>query len=145
QADDMPGGELPGDSADTRRSCRCRAGPATPRRDLIVVRGSAWDAASCTSRSGTPASRAVMNAWRTACGEILSARRATRRTIRPEPCRSSRWPAAVTKIWPSHRPAMARSVAQAVSGASGMDRFLAARADDARVRAAALGAQVLDV
>ena len=31
----------------------------------IVVRGSAWDAASWTSRSGTPASSAaVMNAWR---------------------------------------------------------------------------------
>jgi hypothetical protein len=26
----------------------------------MVVRGSAWDAASCTSRSGTPASRAAV-------------------------------------------------------------------------------------
>src|SRR5215471_6357267 len=35
----------------------------------MVVRGSAWEAASCTSRSETPASSAaVMNACRSVCG-----------------------------------------------------------------------------
>src|SRR5664279_5464316 len=55
----------------------------------MVVLGSACEAASCTSRSGTPASRAaVMNAWRNVCGPIglvISARRATRRTTRLAP------------------------------------------------------------
>jgi hypothetical protein len=37
----------------------------------MVVRGSACEAASWTSRKGTPASRAaVMNAWRSVCGPI---------------------------------------------------------------------------
>src|SRR4029078_11041155 len=48
----------------------------------MVVLGSACEAASCTSRSGTPASRAaVMNACRRVCGLIFlanPARRATR-------------------------------------------------------------------
>jgi hypothetical protein len=48
----------------------------------MVVRGSAWLAASCTSRSGTPASRAAMRkAWRRVCGPtrlVMPARRATR-------------------------------------------------------------------
>jgi hypothetical protein len=36
----------------------------------MVVRGSVWEAASCTSRSGTPASSAaVMNACRRVCGQ----------------------------------------------------------------------------
>src|SRR5215469_14088732 len=46
----------------------------------MVVRGSACEAASCTSRSGTPASRAaVMNACRSVCGPTrltIPARRA---------------------------------------------------------------------
>ena len=62
----------------------------------IVVLGSAWEAASCTSRNGTPASSAaVMNACRSVCGVtglVIPVRRAARRTIRPAPCRSSRRP-----------------------------------------------------
>src|SRR5438270_648769 len=65
----------------------------------MVVRGSACEAASWTSRSGTPASRAaVMNACRSVCGPtglVIPARTATRRTIRAAPCRSSRCPADV--------------------------------------------------
>ena len=53
----------------------------------IVVRGSACEAASCTSRSGTPASRAaVIKACRSVCGVTslaIPARRAVLRTIRP--------------------------------------------------------------
>ncbi len=86
------------------RSCAVRSSAASststtsPRSDRAPnfgtpqVRGSACDAASCTSRSGTPASRAaVMNACRSVCGLIFlssPARRATRRTIRPALCRS---------------------------------------------------------
>jgi hypothetical protein len=57
----------------------------------MVVLGSASEAASWTSRSGTPASRAaVMNACRSVCGLpclVIPARRVTRRTIRAAPCR----------------------------------------------------------
>src|SRR5271168_2272514 len=64
----------------------------------MVVRGSACEAASCTSRSGTPASSAaVMNACRSVCRLTclaIPARRVTRRTIRAAPCRSSRRPSA---------------------------------------------------
>lgn len=64
----------------------------------MVVRGSVWEAASCTSRSGTPASRAaVMNACRSVCGRIFwPARRATRADdppgavpVQPVPSRGS--------------------------------------------------------
>jgi len=89
----------------------------------IVVRGSGWEAASWTSRSGTPASSAaVMNACRSVCGPTglaIPARRATRRTIRPAPCRSRRRPSAARKTGPSMRSPMARSIARAVRGASG--------------------------
>jgi hypothetical protein len=75
------------------------------RSYLIVVRGSACEAASCTSRSGTPASSAaVMNACLSVCGPTtlpILARRATRRTIRPAPWRFSRRPSAVRKTGPS--------------------------------------------
>src|SRR5436190_5708969 len=68
----------------------------------MVVRGSAWEAASCTSRKGTPASSAaVVNACRSVCGPIalaIPARRATPRTIRPAPRRSSRRPSVARKI-----------------------------------------------
>jgi hypothetical protein len=111
-----------------RRRCRWRAGPGCRGPALvsyrIVVRGSACDAASCTSRSGTPASSAaVMNACLSVCGVTvlpILARRAVLRTIRPAPCRSSRCPSAVRNIGPSVRSPMARSIARAVRGASGM-------------------------
>ena len=48
------------------------------------------------------------------------ARRATRRTIRPGPCRSSRRPSPARNTGPSVRSPMARSIARAVRGASGM-------------------------
>jgi hypothetical protein len=94
----------------------------------MVVRGWAWEAASCTSRSGTGASRAaVMNACLSVCGPIFlsrPARRATRRTIRPAACRSSRCMAVVVKVGPSQRSPITRSIARAVRGASGMTAFL---------------------
>jgi hypothetical protein len=49
------------------------------------------------------------------------ARRATLRTIRPAPCRSSRCLAAVVKIGPSQRSAIARSIARAARS-SGLSR-----------------------
>jgi hypothetical protein len=58
----------------------CRSRLWRPRSYRIVVRGSECDAASWTSRSGTPASSAaVMNEWRRLGGEIrlvIPARRA---------------------------------------------------------------------
>ena len=59
----------------------------------MVVLGSAWLAASWTSRSGTPASSAaVMNAWRRVWGRLFGdpCLLAIRRTIRAAPCRSRR-------------------------------------------------------
>jgi hypothetical protein len=90
----------------------------TGRSYRMVVGGLACDAASCTSRRGTPASRAaVMNAWRSVCGPtglLIPARRASRRTIRPAPRRSNRRPSAARKIGPSQRSPIARSIAVAV-------------------------------
>jgi hypothetical protein len=37
----------------------CRSSEVLARSYRIVVRGSAWEAASCTSRRGTPASKLV--------------------------------------------------------------------------------------
>src|SRR5579859_5130333 len=77
----------------------------------MVVRGSACDAASWTSRSGTPASRAaVMNACLRVCGPtflVIPGRRATRRTSRPAACRSRRLPLLVQRqasfaVWVHH-------------------------------------------
>ena len=48
-------GLLPAEAVSGRQRCRWRAGPACcgpALVDLMVVRGSAWEAASCTSRSG---------------------------------------------------------------------------------------------
>jgi len=93
----------------------------------MVVRGSACDAASCTSRGGNSAhfgrsDECVPQRMRP---DFLRgpARRATRRTIRPAPCMSSRCAAAVRKIGPSQRSPTARSIAPAVPGASGMTAF----------------------
>src|SRR5436190_11527786 len=114
----------------------------------MVVRGSAWEAASCTSRSGTPASRAaVMNACRRVCGPAglaIPARRATRRTIRPAPCRSSQPPWADRKIGPSERSPMARSIARGARCERDGDN-LAALAGDHQSPVPALDAQGLDV
>ena len=66
---------------------------------------------------------AVMNACLSVCGPtglVIPARRATFRTIRPAPCRSSRRPSPVRKTGPSQRSPVARSIARAVRGASGM-------------------------
>ena len=115
----------------------------------MVVRGSAWEAASCTSRSGTPASSAaVMNACRSVCGLTclaMPARRVTRRTVRGAPCRSSRLPSAVTNSGPSVRSPMARSIARAVRGASGMVTTLPPLRVMTRVRRPRSSPQVLDV
>jgi len=66
---------------------------------------------------------AVMNACRSVCGPtdlLIPARRATRRTMRPARCRSRRRPSAARKTGPSVRSPMARSIARAVRGASGI-------------------------
>jgi hypothetical protein len=134
---------------DRQRRCRWRAGPAMSLPDRIVVRGSACEAASCTSRSGTPASSAaVMNACRRVCGPtglVMPARRAIRRTIRPAPCRSSRRPSAVRKIGPSQRSPTARSIARAVRGASGMVTTLPPLRVMTRVRSPRSVPRALDV
>jgi len=63
----------------------CRSRLPRARSYLMVIRGPAWEAASWTSRSGTPASSsAVMNACRSLCGPtglLIPAWCATRRTI----------------------------------------------------------------
>ena len=66
---------------------------------------------------------AVMNAClsvRGVTGLPIPARRATLRTIRPAPCRSSRRPSVARNTGPSVRSPMAKSIARAVRGASGM-------------------------
>jgi hypothetical protein len=78
-------------------------------------------------------------------GLLIPARRATLRTIRPAPCRSSRRPSAARNTGPSVRSPMARSIARAVRGASGMVTTLPPLRVIVRVRWPALQAQVLDV
>jgi hypothetical protein len=133
------GFRLAGTQAARRKACTCLAGgsrdvggddvggvPVQGCPGPVVshgVRGSAWEAASCTSLRGTPASRAAVNACRSVCGPTflaIWARRATQRTIRPAPCRSSRRPSGARKTGPWHRSPMARSIARAVRGASGI-------------------------
>ncbi len=126
QAELLPACGLPGGPRDIRGDdiggvpVWAAVGPLWCR---IVVRGSACEAASWTSRSGTPASSAaIMNACLSVCGVTalaITARRATLRTIRPAPCRSSRRPSAARNTGPSVRSPIARSIARAVRGASG--------------------------
>jgi hypothetical protein len=100
-----------------QRRCRWRAGPGCPGplSYRIVVLGSACEAASWTSRSGTPASSAaVMKACLSVCGVtalVVPARRAVLRTIRPAPCRSSRRLSVARNTGPTVRSPMARSIA----------------------------------
>src|SRR5262245_24797239 len=64
-----------------------------------------------------------MNACLSVCGVTalaIPARRVVLRTIRPAPRRSSRRPSAARNTGPSVRSPMARSMARAVRGASGM-------------------------
>jgi hypothetical protein len=66
---------------------------------------------------------AVMNACLSVCGPtglVIPARRATPRTIRAAPCRSTRRRSGARNSGPSHRSPMARSIARAVRGASGI-------------------------
>jgi hypothetical protein len=70
---------------------------------------------------------AVMNACRSVCGVTdlaIPARRATLRTSRPARCRSTRRPSAATNTGPPVRSPMARLIARAVRGASGMVTIL---------------------
>jgi hypothetical protein len=88
-----------------------------------VVRGSAWRAASWTSRSGTPASNARVTIvcrrlWGVMCLASL-ARRASRATIRAASWRSSRPPVSDTSSGPLVRPPSAESIARTVRGANG--------------------------
>jgi hypothetical protein len=126
QAELLPARGLPGGTRDIRGDDvgGVPVQAAAGRSYRIVVRGSAWEAASWTSRSGTQASSAaVMNECLSVCGVTalaITARRATLRTIRPAPCRSSRRPSAARNTGPSVRSPMARSIARAVRGASGI-------------------------
>jgi hypothetical protein len=80
----------------------CRSRLPRARSYRIVVLGSACEAASCTSRKGTPASSAaVMKACLSVWGVTdfaIPARRVVLRTIRPAPCRSSRRPSARQQV-----------------------------------------------
>jgi hypothetical protein len=67
------------------------------------------------------------DACRSVCGVttlLILARRAVLRTIRPAACRSSRCPSPARNTGPSVRSPMARSIARAVRGASGMVTIL---------------------
>ena len=109
----------------TRRRCTWRAGPARSEGCRI----SWW----CAGRRGRrlPARRGTgpgVECGSDECvpervgptGLVIPARRAIRRTIRPAPCRSSRRPSAARKMGPSLRSPIARSIARAVRGASGI-------------------------
>jgi hypothetical protein len=70
-----------------------------------------------------PICAAVMNACRSVCGLtylLIPARRVTRRTILAAPCRSNHFPSAARNSGPLVRSPMARSMARAVRGASGI-------------------------
>jgi hypothetical protein len=85
------------------------------------------------SQRNPASSAAVTNAGRSVCGLtrlLIPARPATRRTIRAAPRRSSRRPSVARKIGPSLRSPMARSIARAVRGASGMVTILPPLAGD---------------
>ena len=112
-----------------------------------MVRESAWEAASCTSRSGTPIWAAVMNTRLSLCGPIrllIPARRATLRTIRSAACRSSRRWSAVTKIGPPSFPG-GQVDRPGVTGRERDGDDLAALAGDRQGPVPAFQAQVLDV
>ena len=104
-----PGCREPGRTASSSADRRARRLPARP--------------AAATLRP----SAAVMNPCRSVCGVTalaIPARRAVVRTIRPAPCRSSRRPSAARNTGPPMRSPMARSIARAVRGASGMVTIL---------------------
>jgi hypothetical protein len=89
-----------------------------------------------------------MSACRSVCGPaflLIPARRVPRRTMRAAPCRSSRPPSAVTKSGPPARSPMARSIARAVRGASGMITTLAPLRATVKRPVAAFEARVPDV
>jgi hypothetical protein len=89
-----------------------------------------------------------MNACRSVCGLTclaIWARRVTRRTTRAAPCRSSRRPSAAVNSGPAVRSPIARSIARAVRGASGMVTTLPALRGDDQGAVTALQPQVLDV
>ena len=133
-----------------RRRCTWRAGPArsVPGRISWAVRGSAWEAVSWMSRSGTPASSAaVMKACLSVCGPtvlVIPALRATRRTIRPAPCRSSRCPSAARKMGPSLRSPIARSICPGGAGRERDSDDLATLAGDHQGTVPTLDAERLD-
>ena len=80
----------------------------------MVVRGSAYEAASRTSCSGRHVERGGDECVpeRAARPAAIPARRATRGTIRPAPCRSRRCLFTVRKTSPSQRSPMARLMAR---------------------------------
>jgi hypothetical protein len=89
-----------------------------------------------------------MKAWRSVCGPIFltsPALRATRRTIRPAACRSSRWPEEVVKIGPSQRSPMAQVVRACDARRERDDGFLAVLAGDRQGPVPAFCAQGFDV
>jgi len=89
-----------------------------------------------------------MNACRSVRGVTvlpIPPRRAALRTIRPAPCRSSRLPSGARDTGPSARSPMARSIARAVRGASGMATIVPPLAGDRQHPVPALQAQVPDV
>ena len=122
-----PASALPGGSADIGsddvRGVPVERGPGTVvahRGARVGVRGGFLH---IPQRHPSVQTAAVMNAWRSVCGPtglLIPARQAIRRTIRPAPCRSSRRPSGARKIGPSARSLIAKSIARAVRGASGM-------------------------
>jgi hypothetical protein len=127
----------------------CRSRLPRARSYRIVVLGSACEAASCTSRSGTPASSAaVMNACRSVWGVTalaIPAWRATRRAIRPAPCRSSHFPGSGDEDRPV-APVADREIDRPGGPEGERDHgLLAALAGDRQGAVAALGAQRRDV
>ena len=96
------------------------SGPVIPDRGpRISMRGSFLDVAQWHPRIKPAVMNACLSVWGVTVLAI-PARRATLRTIHPAPCRSSRRPSAARKTGPSHRSPVARSIARAVRGASGM-------------------------
>ena len=101
------------------RSRLPRARSGTHRGTRIGMRGGLLDVAQGDPSVQTRGDGCMLSV----CGVTalpIPARRAILRTIRPAPCLSSRRPSPARKTGPPVRSPMARSIARAVRGASGM-------------------------
>ena len=116
----------------------------------IVVLGSAWRAAICTSRRSTPAPGMVVtkvcrSIWGWARPIRTPAVAARRRSRRVAAWRSIRTPRLLSRIGPPPRPSVARSMARPTAGGSGTRTTLPPLPQIRSTRVAVFFAKITDV